>query len=204
MNNILIISISIVTAYVIGSIPTAYLFGRAFKGIDIRKFGSGNVGATNVYRVIGKAPGFAVLFIDGLKGFLPALIFPLLIRNFDISVSIDSYKIIVGLSVIIGHVWTVFLNFKGGKGVAATAGVLLAILPKLFLIALVVWIISLVISRYVSVSSIIASISLPIAAFICEKPNEILSFTVFLCLASIYKHKSNIQRLLKGQEKRIF
>ncbi|MFC1623755.1 glycerol-3-phosphate acyltransferase, partial [Candidatus Omnitrophota bacterium] len=117
-----ILSLGILTSYIIGSIPTAYLFGRLFKGIDIRHFGSGNIGATNTFRVIGRVPGLIVLVIDILKGFICATY----IANFFMYASPvarpELYKVFTGMAAIAGHNWTLFLKFKGGKGVATSAG----------------------------------------------------------------------------------
>lgn len=198
------IAISLLTAYLIGSIPTAYIFARFLKGVDIREHGSGNVGATNVYRIFGKIPGFAVLFIDILKGFLPVFILPVMLNANNSVIGPGLYKMLIGTSVISGHVWTVFLKFKGGKGVAATSGVLMAIVPDMFLICLGVWILVLILFRYVSLSSIIASFSLPIASIALGKPISITVFSLTICIIGTYKHKQNIYRLLRGEEKKIF
>lgn len=198
----LILSLS--TAYLIGAIPTGFLFAKYIKGIDIRTFGSGNVGATNVYRTIGKAPGFAVLFLDILKGALPVAILPMIFKlDASSSISMDSYKLLIGASSIAGHVWTIFLNFKGGKGVATTAGVMIVLVPKVVLIAFILWVIIFAISRYVSLASIIASISLPLSALAFKMEKSLVVFLAILCALGIYTHKSNIKRLLKGEEHKI-
>ena len=195
---------SLILAYLIGSIPTAYIFGRIIKGIDIRNFGSGNVGATNVYRLIGKMPAFIVLFIDALKGFAPVLLFPAIFNIDKNLLNPELTSILIGVACISGHVWTVFLKFKGGKGVATTSGVMLAIAPKVFLIALIVWVIIFLLFRYVSLASITAAISLPIASLVMNKAFPLVLFSITICFIGTYKHKSNISRLLKGKEKKIF
>ena len=195
---------SLILTYLIGSIPTAYIFGRIIKGIDIRNFGSGNVGATNVYRLIGKVPAFIVLFIDALKGFAPVLLFPAIFNIDKNLLNPELTSILIGVACISGHVWTVFLKFKGGKGVATTSGVMLAIAPKVFLIALIVWVIMFLLFRYVSLASITAAISLPIASLVMNKAFPLVLFSITICFIGTYKHKSNISRLLKGKEKKLY
>ena len=194
---------ALILAYLIGSMPTAYIFGRIIKGIDIRNFGSGNVGATNVYRLIGKAPAFIVLFIDALKGFAPVLLFPAIFNIDKNLLNPELASILIGVACISGHIWTVFLKFKGGKGVATTSGVMLAIAPKVFLIALIVWVIIFLLFRYVSLASITAAISLPIASLVMNKAFPLVLFSITICFIGTYKHKSNISRILKGEEKRL-
>jgi acyl phosphate:glycerol-3-phosphate acyltransferase len=198
------LSISILVAYLIGSIPTAYIFGRLVKGIDIRTVGSGNIGATNVYRAIGKIPGFMVLFLDIVKGMIPVLLLPKLLPIDSAVIGSGIYMMILGTCVISGHIWTIFLNFKGGKGVATTAGVLIVVAPKVVGVAFILWLTAFIISRYVSVASIVAAVSLPISAVIFKMP--VSTVIVFLAIAGIgiYKHKSNIVRLRRGKENKIF
>ncbi|NQT22391.1 MAG: glycerol-3-phosphate 1-O-acyltransferase PlsY [Candidatus Omnitrophica bacterium] len=198
------LAISIVIAYLIGSIPTAYIFGKLIKGIDIRNYGSGNVGATNLFRVVGKVPGVISLFIDMLKGYLPVVILPIFFSINSNSLTPDSYKLLLGASAIMGHVWPVFLKFKGGKGVATTAGVVLAIMPIVFLISFAMWIFVFLALRYVSLASIFAALTMPIAVMLLKRPFSTIVFAVILCIIGIYKHKTNISRLLKGEEKRLF
>jgi glycerol-3-phosphate acyltransferase PlsY len=205
----LIFAGSVIGSYLLGSIPTGLLWGKSH-GIDIRKVGSGNIGATNVMRTLGKGPGIAVLVIDALKGFLPVWIAPKLVMSFQLgadAVSVRHFtemlQITCCVSVIAGHNWTCWLNFKGGKGVATSAGALLAFLPQPLLCALGVWIAIFALSRYVSLASICAAISLPIATWFIEKDMTLFIFTVLVGVAVIYKHKSNIQRLMAGTENRI-
>lgn len=196
--------LSLFTAYLIGAIPTGFLFAKYLKGIDIRTLGSGNVGATNVYRSIGKGPGFMVLFLDILKGALPVLILPMIFKlDASSSISMHSYKLLIGASSITGHVWTIFLNFKGGKGVATTAGVMLVLAPKVVFVAFILWVIVFAASRYVSLASIIASVSLPISGLAFKMDKSIIVFLLILCVLGIYTHKSNIHRLLKREEHKI-
>lgn len=189
---------SAVVSYFLGSIPTGFLWAKS-RGIDIRKVGSGNIGATNVMRALGKGPGITVLLIDAIKGFLPVWIAP---RVFS-SVDVVWLQIVCCVFVIAGHNWTCWLKFKGGKGVATSAGALLAFLPLPLLCALGVWIVVFALSRYVSLASICAAVALPIATWFIRKDMTLVMFAVLVGGVAIYKHKSNIQRLLAGTENRI-
>jgi glycerol-3-phosphate acyltransferase PlsY len=186
-----------VVAYFIGSIPTGYLFGRA-RGIDIRATGSGNIGATNVFRTLGKTAGIAVLLIDAVKGFLPA-------RFLLCGVTPETreyHSMIAGLFAILGHNYTCWLRFKGGKGIATSAGVVIALVPYGLLITLGVWLIVFAISRYVSLASVIAALVLPFAAWAVGRSPAMIALCTLLSVLAIYKHRSNIQRLLAGTEHR--
>jgi acyl phosphate:glycerol-3-phosphate acyltransferase len=187
-----------VASYFLGSIPTGFLWAKA-RGIDIRTVGSGNIGATNVMRALGKGPGIAVLLIDALKGFLPVWIAPRMFPGVDPVV----LRITCCMSVIAGHNWTCWLKFKGGKGVATSAGALLAFLPLPLICALGVWVVVFALSRYVSLASISAAVAMPIATWFLEKDVTLFIFTMIIGAVGIYKHKSNIQRLLAGTENRI-
>jgi len=198
-----ILFLGFAAAYVIGSIPTAYIFGRVFKGIDIREYGSGNVGATNVFRVIGQVPGIIVLIIDIIKGLICATYLASGFLYLAPVTRPELYRILVGLSAIAGHNWTLFLKFKGGKGVAASAGVVIGLIPKIFWLGFLVWLITFFITGFVSLASIIAAISVPIFTLAFGEPAEIVVFMCLLCLIIVYKHKSNIRRLARGEEKRI-
>ncbi len=182
-----------IVSYLFGSIPTGYLWGRA-RGIDIRTVGSGNIGATNVMRILGKGPGIAVLVIDALKGFLPVFFAP---RIFD---SGTNLQIVCCLAVIAGHNCTCWLKFKGGKGVATSAGALLAFLPLPLLCGLGVWGIVFAISRYVSLASIAAAVAVPVATWFLQR--DLVWFTAILGAVAILKHRSNIQRIFAGTERR--
>lgn len=189
---------SALISYLLGSIPTGFLWGKA-RGIDIRTVGSGNIGATNVMRALGKGPGLAVLLLDAAKGFLPVFAAPRLLPHLDR----NALQILCCLSVIAGHNWTCWLKFKGGKGIATSAGALLALLPWALACALAVWGIVFGISRYVSLASIAAAVAVPVATWLIEKDTTLMIFTTVLALVAIYKHRSNIQRLLAGTENRV-
>ena len=187
-----------VGSYLLGSIPTGFLWGKA-RGIDIRTVVSGNIGATNVMRAIGKGPGITVLLIDALKGFVPVWVAPRIFPGVDQNV----LQIVCCLAVIAGHNWTCWLKFKGGKGVATTAGSLLAFLPVPLLCALAVFGVVLAIWRYVSLGSIVAAAVLPVGTWLITGNTTLTVFTGILGGLVIYKHKSNIQRLVAGTENRI-
>jgi len=187
----------VVTAYLLGSIPAGYLAGRA-RGIDIRAVGSGNIGATNVFRALGKTAGLLVLLADMFKGFAACRFVPLL---FESAPSAD-LRIAAGLAAIIGHNYTCWLRFKGGKGIATSAGVLLGWMPWALVIVLAVWVVVFALSRYVSLASISAALILPLAAWLTDGGNRMVIIAVLVGGMAIYKHRSNIRRLLNGTEHR--
>ncbi|MBL7130287.1 MAG: glycerol-3-phosphate 1-O-acyltransferase PlsY [Candidatus Omnitrophica bacterium] len=194
--------VGIVFSYILGSIPTAYILGR-LKGIDIRKHGSGNVGATNAFRVLGKTAGISALLIDLLKGLIATMLFA---NYFNPAGASLFLRILYGFSCVCGHTWSVFLRFKGGKGVASSLGVLagLAIVEKglaiVLALVILVWVASFLISRIVSLSSILSALSFPLFVFCFNQVKEIKILSILLCLFIILKHKSNLQRLLKRKE----
>jgi acyl phosphate:glycerol-3-phosphate acyltransferase len=193
----------VIAAYMLGSIPTGYLVARA-KGVDIRTVGSGNIGATNVFRMLGKPAGIFVLVFDGLKGFAGCTwLVDAIIQAFQLSPEETEYLRIAGLAVILGHNYPCWLSFKGGKGIATSAGVLAALVPWALLIILSLWIILFALTRYVSVGSLAASFTLPFATWFTTKSWTLTIVTAAMGVLAIYKHKANIQRLLKGTENRI-
>ncbi len=191
-------------AYLLGSIPTGYLVARA-KGIDIRTVGSGNIGATNVFRILGKPAGIFVLVFDGLKGFTACTWFSDLISNvFSEPLDHGVYlRLVAGLAVVLGHNYTCWLRFRGGKGIATSAGVLAGVVPLALLIILSIWITLFSLTRYVSVGSVVASFTLPFATWFTTKDWTLTVVTGAMGALAIYKHRANIQRLLKGTESRI-
>ncbi|HOQ33600.1 MAG TPA: glycerol-3-phosphate 1-O-acyltransferase PlsY [Candidatus Hydrogenedens sp.] len=182
-------------SYLLGSIPTGLWIGLLFYKKDIRKYGSGNIGATNALRVLGKIPGAIALLLDALKGFVPVI----LVKTF---LSEYSYlPLFTGISAIFGHLFSIFLLFKGGKGVATGTGVYLALAPIPTLIAGLVFFIFAFSTRMVSVGSISSAITLAILTLFLYK-NDII-FVIITCLVAIlvvYKHRSNIQRIIRGEE----
>ncbi|MCF7668243.1 MAG: glycerol-3-phosphate 1-O-acyltransferase PlsY [Verrucomicrobia bacterium] len=197
-----------VSGYIIGSIPTGYIAGR-LRGVDLRHAGSGNIGATNAFRVLGKTTGTIVLLIDMLKGLAAACLPPLLPALAGVSISttgwwISEYDMLIGgFAGILGHIYTFWLGFKGGKGIATTAGVFVALMPMSLIIVLAIWGVILAVTRYVSLASIAAAVSLPLLVWWFNgSPAKILVTTV-ISLVAIWKHKGNIKRLLQGNENRV-
>jgi glycerol-3-phosphate acyltransferase PlsY len=202
-------------AYLLGSIPFGFLVANA-KGIDIRAVGSGNIGATNAMRVLGKPAGIAVLLLDALKGYIACTSLALFIFNwlaprlYEPGAVVPALEIqhtnmiIAGIFAVLGHNYTCWLKFKGGKGIATTAGVYLALAPWAVLVALIVFILAVLVTKYVSVGSISAAIALPVTVWIMSPQNLFLCIvTTALGALAIYKHKSNLQRLRAGTESRL-
>ncbi len=204
--------LTVFAAYLLGSIPTGYLLARA-KGIDIRTAGSGNIGATNVFRILGKGPGIFVLLVDALKGFAAAAFLPTLLLGAPCCASDqlgDTHlSLIAGIGAILGHNYTCWLKFKGGKGIATTAGVFLALTPVGLGLAFGVWLMVFGLSRYVSLASIAAAAALPFAIWfdhLYRNPlgdPALIVISAVLGALAIYKHKANIQRLRAGTESRV-
>ena len=187
-------------SYLIGAIPFAWIVAKA-KGVDIRAVGSGNVGATNVFRAIGKGWGVLTFALDVAKGFLPAFLIPLLWSAPDWP---QNSGLLFGCAAIAGHNWPVYLKFKGGKGVATSAGVLLGVAPASVGIGLVVWLLTMAISRYVSLASILAAAAIPVAGWLLYGTANPLLAIVLTVLGGIviWRHRSNIARLRAGTEHR--
>ncbi|MDE1889658.1 MAG: glycerol-3-phosphate 1-O-acyltransferase PlsY [Planctomycetota bacterium] len=193
-----------IISYFIGSIPFGFLITKIVKGVDIRQIGSGNPGATNVSRVLGKPYGILVFFLDMLKGFLPVFTFDLLSGSHGHSPSL----ILCGMGVICGHTFPISLGFKGGKAAATGCGVFLWLAPIPLLISVAVWLITISISRYISLGSIISSIILVTSLILLGKDPfgqglYVTLFSVFMAILIIIRHKSNIKRLLNGTENKI-
>jgi glycerol-3-phosphate acyltransferase PlsY len=195
-----VFTFSCLIAYLIGSIPTGFLVTKIFVGGDIRNAGSKNVGATNVYRVAGKLPGFLTLIIDIVKGIIAVTLVADFFYTYLPDIDYMFYKPLLGLIAILGHIYSVFLKFKGGKGVATTIGVTGAIAPLVLLVSLVVWLIVFIPTSYVSLGSLAFGIALPISALVFDQPFYVVVFCVILCMINTYKHKDNIKRLLKREE----
>ena len=197
-------SATAIAAYLLGSIPTGFLVARA-KGIDIRNFGSGNIGATNVFRAVGKPAGILVLFIDGLKGYTACQWVPDFLLTYLAANGPDEeiLKIVGGLFAVFGHNYTCWLKFKGGKGIATSAGVLAALVPVALMIILGIWIVVFAVTRYVSLASIAASFFLPFATWITGGSGTLILVTSAMSILAIGKHRANIERLLSGTESRL-
>jgi acyl phosphate:glycerol-3-phosphate acyltransferase len=184
-------------AYVLGSLPTSYLAGRWVRGIDLRKHGSGNLGATNAFRILGWRAAAPVVAVDVAKGLVPTALFPL----WDGSAA-SGWALAYGASAIVGHVFSVFVGFRGGKGVATSAGVFLALAPWAVLIGAVVWGLTLVLTRIVSVASIVAAVVLPMAVYVTNAPRTVFWLSAGLSVFVIHAHRDNIRRLIRGEEHR--
>lgn len=194
---------AIVIAYLLGSIPFGLLIGK-LRGIDIRQVGSCNIGATNVMRSVGKGWGILTLLLDALKGYIPAATFPLLLMQLGLLADQPAWlKIACGCAAILGHNFPVFLRFKGGKGVATSAGVLLGIAPLALLIGLGAFALVFGLSRFVSLGSITAAIVVPASGFLLYEGRLTPIVLTILGALAIWRHKANIRRLLNGTENRI-
>ena len=188
----------LLASYLLGAIPTSYLAGRLFRGIDLREHGSRNLGATNLYRVLGWRFAIPVGVFDAAKGLVPVLVFAPRVSSSEL------FALVCGLVAVLGHVFSVFVGFKGGKGVATAAGVMLGLTPAALGIALVIWIALVYLTGYVSVASIAAAAVFPLAVYLIDPPDqiEILWLDVAVAAAIIWLHRANIGRLLKGTENR--
>lgn len=196
---------SVVLAYLIGSIPTAVWWGRAFHGIDVREHGSRNAGATNTFRVLGARAGVPVLLIDVLKGFMPVRVLP----NLS-GLEVDGeawmwFRVTLVLVTVLGHLYPVFAGFRGGKGVATSLGGVLAVHPGAALLCVGAFALVFILSRYVSLGSMTAAVIYPLAVVLVfqETSPVKVGFAVVLCLMVLYTHRQNIGRLWRGEENRL-
>jgi glycerol-3-phosphate acyltransferase PlsY len=185
----------IIIGYLIGSIPFSYLIPRWMGRIDIRQHGSGNTGTTNVVRTLGLKIGIVAFLGDFLKGIVPAVIGFVLFSTLG--------GIIGGGSAILGHCYSIWLKFKGGKGIATSAGVLIVMMPLILIILLTIQFIIIFATKIMSLASISSAILLPILTALLYSNNELLYFSIFLAIFVIFKHKDNIKRLLKGEENKL-
>jgi glycerol-3-phosphate acyltransferase PlsY len=208
-SNVLIVGVivALVLGYLLGSIPTGYLVARA-RGLDIQKLGSGNIGATNVFRVLGNKAGVFVLLADACKGWLACWGAAQLLPTIPAAAAggarvTDLVPILAGLAAVLGHVYTCWLHFQGGKGVATTAGVMLALVPYGLLMALGVWIAVFLTVRYVSLASIAAAVALPWVTWVADYGPLCIWLMAGIGVLAIYKHRGNIRRLLAGTESRV-
>ena len=191
------IALIIISCYLLGSMPFGYIVGKLFKKVDIRELGSGNIGATNVFRILGPSLASLVLIGDIGKGILSIYLVQYL--------NIDNLLIITiaGLAVICGHDWSLFLGFKGGKGIATTFGVVFGLNPTISILALIIWGVVVITTRYVSLSSIFAVISIFIFSILFKQPYEYIIFSAMIMILGIFKHKENIKRLKSKKERKI-
>jgi len=181
-------------SYLMGALPFGYLFGK-LRGIDLRAHGSGNIGTTNAFRVLGQKAGIIVFLCDLAKGLIPALLGKIFLG--------PGWGAAAGLLAVIGHNWSVFLRFRGGRGVATAAGAVLALMPKVILLAFGIWVVVVFLLGYISLGSIIASLSVPVIALIFREPWIYFLFIVPALIFIVFKHLPNIRRLRRGTERRI-
>lgn len=203
----LTLAVAVLGSYLLGSIPFGYLVGK-IGGIDIRKTGSGNIGATNVVRVLGKRYGYPVFVLDFLKGFGAVKI--------SISIATDAWPewgspeifgVLAAVASVIGHSFPLWLKFRGGKGVATSAGALFGLVPLAALIAVVIWLLVFWFTRYVSVASLVTAVALPLVILIMTRLNQIQGNALFysslgIAAVVIWRHRSNFSRLMRGSEPR--
>jgi glycerol-3-phosphate acyltransferase PlsY len=188
----------LVASYLIGAVPTSYLAARLLRGIDLREHGSRNLGATNLYRVLGWRYAIPVGLLDAAKGLVPVLVFAPRVSSSEL------FALICGLVAVVGHAFSVFVGFKGGKGVATAAGVMLGLTPAALGVAVLVWAALVYLTGYVSVGSIVAAAIFPLAVYLLEPPDQppMLWLDIAVAAAIIWFHRGNIQRLVKGTENR--
>jgi glycerol-3-phosphate acyltransferase PlsY len=197
VNPALAVGVLVLAAYLTGAFPTSFVVARVARGIDLRQHGSGNLGATNAYRVLGWRAALPIFLVDIFKGWFPAAYFPLWDGQ-DSALWAMAY----GAAAILGHVFSIYVGFRGGKGVATSAGVLLALSPAAVLIALAAWAGLVWMTGYVSLASITAALLVPIVITIRDGPGPLLWLTIGLATFVVYAHRSNIRRLLAGTEHR--
>lgn len=195
-------------SYVTGSIPTSIILGKLVKGIDIREHGSGNAGGTNVFRVLGWKPALVVVIIDVFKGWLPTAVYSTSIFNNLPITDVGVLQILCGFAAVLGHTYTIFAGFRGGKGIGTLAGMLIALYPIAFPLCLLAFVVTLILTGYVSLGSIMATVSLPIFLFVLpifgieQSSLSLLVFALLVPWFAIYTHRSNIVRLREGTENR--
>ena len=190
-------ALALAASYLLGAIPTSYLAARVFRGIDLRKVGSGNLGATNLYRTLGARFAIPVGLFDMAKGAIPVMVLA------PLASSSRYFAMLCGIVAVAGHVFSVFVRFRGGKGVATASGVMLGLTPWAVLVSLVIWLLVVRVSGYVSLGSMIAALALPVAAWLLHPgQRDLIWIQVLVALAIVWLHRANIQRLLAGTENR--
>lgn len=192
----------VLLAYLLGAVPTSYWVGRGAYGVDLRRAGSGNLGATNTFRVLGWKAAVPVIVFDVLKGWVPVVLFP----SFDAETGV-AWALAYGGAAIVGHVFSIWVGFRGGKGVATSSGVFLGLAPWAVLLGLVVWLVTVLVTRIVSLGSILAAVALPIGVWLLPSgpfggDTSLLLFTAGLSLFVLWAHRANLRRLVRGEELR--
>ena len=206
MMNLIYLLLTLILSYLLGSIATAVWTGKIFHGIDVREHGSGNAGATNVIRVLGWKTGIPVLLIDVLKGWVATMLPVFFNLAGEGTALLTNYQILAGLAVVTGHIFPVFAGFRGGKGVATIFGVLLAVHPMVTISCLGVFLCVMLITGYVSLSSMSAGVAFPLFLLLFFNTPSVYFkiFSILVAIALIYTHRKNISRLLKGEETKLF
>lgn len=188
-------AILVIAAYLVGSIPNGLIFGKLIWKKDLRRFGSHNIGATNAWRILGRKAGFLIFVLDLVKGQLGVLLGGCLIGT-------PGAMVVGGLFAMLGHIFPLFIGFKGGKGVATGLGVMSALMPKITAIIFVVWLVLTLLTRYVSVGSIVAAVLAPILAACFREPAVYFSFALAAAAVIVWTHRDNLKRLQAGRENR--
>ena len=191
-------------AYLIGALPFSIIAGKILKGIDIREYGSGNAGATNTFRILGKKAGIPVLCLDILKGFISVSLahYSEFGSNTEMFINIS---LAFGVAAVLGHVFPVYVGFRGGKGVATLLGLMIGVFPQAALLSIAVFIFTLILSRYVSLSSILAGLVFPIGVYLLSEVliSTMLIFSVFVPILLLVTHQRNIERIFRGEESKV-
>lgn len=207
-----VVGLLALVAYLLGSIPTAVWYGKSFYNIDIREHGSGNAGATNTFRVLGKKPGSVVMAVDVLKGYIATSLARILFVNQLTTIQHEHfvyYQLAFGILAVVGHIFPVFARFKGGKGIATLLGMIIALHSVAAFACLAVFLVVLLISKYVSLGSMIAAVAFPIFMALPALNRGEVNYTLVLIGAGlsilvIYTHRNNISRLMKGEENKTY
>ncbi|MFW6151741.1 MAG: glycerol-3-phosphate 1-O-acyltransferase PlsY [Verrucomicrobiota bacterium] len=204
MTQPLVYALSLVVSYLLGAMPFGYIVSKT-RGVNIREVGSGNIGATNVFRSVGKPAGLVTFILDASKGFCSTFAIPLVAGRVAPGIWIELLALGCAASVVAGHNWPVYLRFKGGKGVATSAGAVLGIVPLALAIGVLVWILSLLLFRYVSVASMASAVAAALSTWLLYAHEGLVRPVALTCLCgvAIWRHKSNIERLLQGTEPRV-
>ena len=197
--------IAFILAYLLGSVPTAVWVGQIFYGIDVREYGSGNAGATNTFRVLGKKAGIPVLIIDILKGACAVMMARLFAGDMPTEELLVNFQLSLGIAALLGHIFPVYAGFRGGKGIATLLGIMIAIHPKAALIALLIFLVVFVITRFVSLGSMVAAVSFPFIVIVVFKSDitSLVIFSLFISVLVLITHQKNIERLLRRQESKV-
>ena len=200
----------LILAYLLGALPFSIIAGKLLKGIDIREFGSGNAGATNTFRVLGKQAGIPVLFLDVLKGFLAVSLAHYVEFNPNIEPELKlemfiNISLAYGVAAVLGHVFPVYVGFRGGKGVATLLGLMIGVFPQAALLSIGVFILILILSRYVSLSSILAGLVFPIGVYFFSEVliSTMVIFSFFVPVLLLATHQRNIERIFRGEESKV-